>query len=102
MALGDRECSIQRRHQKVLEESPAPIVDEGLRAALFGAAVKLAELIRYRSSGTVEFLVDDDTRAFYFLEMNTRLQARRSCLSLSIISACTACMQHFTTGRSNQ
>ena len=72
--LGERECSIQRRHQKVLEESPSPVVDADLRGAMGHAALQLARAIGYRSTGTVEFLVDDDTREFFFLEVNTRLQ----------------------------
>ena len=72
--LGERECSIQRRHQKVIEESPSPIVDEAMRAAMGDAALGLARAIGYTSTGTVEFLVDDDTREFFFLEVNTRLQ----------------------------
>ena len=72
--LGERECSVQRRHQKVLEESPSPIVDDALRAQMGSAAIELARRVSYSSAGTIEFLVDDDTRAFYFLEANTRLQ----------------------------
>jgi propionyl-CoA carboxylase alpha chain len=72
--LGERECSIQRRHQKIVEESPSPIVDDALRAAMGDAALALARAIGYTSTGTVEFLVDDATREFFFLEVNTRLQ----------------------------
>jgi acetyl/propionyl-CoA carboxylase alpha subunit len=71
--LGERECSLQRRHQKVLEESPSPVVDETLREALGRAALALVRETRYRSAGTVEFLLDEQ-REFHFLEMNTRLQ----------------------------
>jgi acetyl-CoA carboxylase biotin carboxylase subunit len=72
--LGERECSIQRRHQKVVEECPSPINDASLRAQMGVAAVKLAQAVNYVGAGTVEFLVADATREFYFLEMNTRLQ----------------------------
>lgn len=72
--LGERECSIQRRHQKVVEECPSPINDAELRRKMGAAAVKVAEAVNYVGAGTVEFLVSDVTREFYFLEMNTRLQ----------------------------
>ena len=72
--LGERECSIQRRHQKIIEESPSTAVDDGLRAAMGAAAVGLARSIGYSSAGTVEMLLDDDTGEFFFLEVNTRLQ----------------------------
>ncbi len=71
--LGERECSIQRRHQKVIEEAPSPFLDKKTRSAMGAQAVALAKAVDYSSAGTVEFIVDKD-RNFYFLEMNTRLQ----------------------------
>jgi len=71
--LGERDCSIQRRHQKILEESPSPYVDDALRARLGGAALALSRAVAYASAGTCEFLVDERD-GFWFLEMNTRLQ----------------------------
>ncbi len=71
--LWERECSIQRRHQKVIEEAPSPFLDETTRKAMGEQAVRLATAVRYQSAGTVEFVVGKD-RSFYFLEMNTRLQ----------------------------
>ena len=71
--LGDRDCSIQRRHQKILEEAVSPFSDDLLRSQMGQAAVRLAESVGYRGVGTVEFLVDADRR-FYFMEMNTRIQ----------------------------
>ena len=72
--LGERECSIQRRHQKIIEESPSPRVGPLLREEMGAAAIKLAKKIKYFSAGTVEFLMDDKTGEFWFLEVNTRLQ----------------------------
>ncbi|MCK4846056.1 MAG: acetyl-CoA carboxylase biotin carboxylase subunit [Deltaproteobacteria bacterium] len=71
--LGERECSIQRRHQKIIEEAPSPIMDEKLRQRMGDAALKLARSIDYTNAGTVEFLVDKD-KNFYFMEMNARVQ----------------------------
>ncbi|HUV73589.1 MAG TPA: acetyl-CoA carboxylase biotin carboxylase subunit [Anaerolineae bacterium] len=73
VSLGERECSLQRRHQKLLEESPSMALDEKLRARLWEAAIALAQAVDYTNVGTVEFLLDKD-KNFYFLEMNTRLQ----------------------------
>ena len=72
--LGERECSIQRRHQKIIEESPSPRILEEVRKKMGDAAIKLAQKIKYQSAGTVEFLFDDKTDEFWFLEVNTRLQ----------------------------
>jgi acetyl-CoA carboxylase biotin carboxylase subunit len=71
--LGERECSIQRRHQKLIEEAPSVIVDEGLRKRMGEMAVAVAKSVKYRNAGTIEFLMDEN-RNFYFMEMNTRIQ----------------------------
>ncbi|HUR36467.1 MAG TPA: acetyl-CoA carboxylase biotin carboxylase subunit [Terriglobales bacterium] len=71
--LGERECSVQRRHQKVIEEAPSPVVDEAMRRRMGETAVQVAKAAKYTNAGTVEFLVDSQ-KNFYFLEMNTRLQ----------------------------
>ena len=74
IALGVRDCSVQRRNQKVLEETPAPNLPEGMAEELCAAAIKLAKAVNYRSAGTVEFVFDSEAQRFYFLEVNTRLQ----------------------------
>ncbi len=71
--LGERECSIQRRHQKLIEEAPSVIVDEALRKQMGEMAIAIAKTVRYRNAGTIEFLMDEDHK-FYFMEMNTRIQ----------------------------
>ena len=73
VAVGERECSVQRRHQKIIEETPSPVVDETLRAKVCAAGVAVAQAVGYRNAGTVELLVGAD-RSFYFMEMNNRLQ----------------------------
>lgn len=72
--VGERDCSMQRRHQKMVEEGPCPVINNTIRNGLYEAAVKLSESVNYEGAGTVEFLVDLDKREFYFIEMNTRIQ----------------------------
>lgn len=74
IALGERDCSTQRRNQKVIEETPAPGISDALRQQLYDCAVQLGQAVNYRSAGTVEFVFDQATQNFYFLEVNTRLQ----------------------------
>lgn len=74
LALGERDCSVQRRNQKVIEETPAPHINDEQRAYIQNVAIQLMQSVNYRSAGTVEFVMDTDTQEFYFLEVNTRLQ----------------------------
>ena len=74
VALGERDCTVQRRHQKILEESPAPLLSSAVRQELWSKARAAASAVAYEGAGTVEFIFDNDTNQFFFMEMNTRLQ----------------------------
>ena len=79
--LGERECSIQRRHQKLIEEAPSPVVTEKLRRRMGRTAVEAAAAVQYANAGTIEFLLDEDGN-FYFMEMNTRIQVEHGVTEL--------------------
>ena len=78
ISLGDRECSIQRRNQKIIEEAPSPWMTDAVRSRMAEAAVTIGKLLQYESAGTVEFIVDVETAEFYFLEVNTRIQVEHA------------------------
>lgn len=89
IALGERDCSTQRRHQKLVEESPSPVITEETRQAMMADAVKLAKAAKYYNAGTIEFIYDLDRKQYYFLEMNTRIQVEHPvtemCTGLDLI-----------------
>ncbi|KAJ4269522.1 hypothetical protein NW762_001183 [Fusarium torreyae] len=102
IAVGDRDCSLQRRHQKVVEESPAIMVPEIVREEMRAAALRLASSVKYRNVGTVEFIYDIDKKEFYFLEVNTRLQVEHpvteSVAGLDLVE----CMLNIADGKATQ
>ncbi|KAF4970130.1 hypothetical protein FSARC_2727 [Fusarium sarcochroum] len=102
ISAGDRDCSLQRRHQKVIEESPAIMVPETVREEMRAAALRLASSVKYRNVGTVEFIYDIDTKEFYFLEVNTRLQVEHpvteSVTGLDLVE----CMLNIANGEATQ
>ncbi len=84
IAFDERDCSVQRRHQKLIEESPSPVVDAPLRDKLKAAAIRLTEGINYEGAGTIEFILDPETREFFFIEMNTRIQVEHTVTEMRV------------------
>ncbi len=97
--LFDRDCSIQRRFQKIIEEAPAPALAEALRRQLHEAALKLVHQTRYRGAGTVEFIYDRDRESFYFLEMNTRIQVEHTVTEMITGCDLVRCQIELAAGR---
>jgi len=97
--LNERECTIQRRHQKILEETPSPSLDDNLRQEICGQAVILMKAIGYQSVGTVEFIFDSNDRKFYFLEVNTRLQVEHGITELCTGFDLASCMIEVAKGK---
>ena len=81
--LFERDCSVQRRHQKILEESPAPDITESFRNSICSAAVSAGQAVGYTNAGTVEFILDTESNEYFFMEMNTRLQVCKDKASVS-------------------
>lgn len=102
IAAGERDCSLQRRHQKVVEESPAGMVPKSVRMEMREAALRLAAAVKYRNVGTVEFIYDLDSRKYYFLEVNTRLQVEHPVTELVTGLDIVECMLNIAAGKADE